>query len=37
VTYKNVMFAALFQRNHNILTDTITDFLQKESKNSTPY
>ena len=28
VTYKNVMFAALFHINHNILTDTITAFLQ---------
>jgi len=31
------MFAALFQMNHNILTDIITAFLQKGSKYSTPY
>jgi len=30
VTYKNVVFAALFQTNHNILTAIITAFLQKK-------
>jgi len=37
VTYKKVVFAALFQINRNILTDIITAFLQKGSKYSTPY
>jgi hypothetical protein len=29
VTYKNAVFAALFQINHNIHTDIITAYLQK--------
>ena len=37
VSYKNIMFAALFQTNHNIITDIITAYLQNRSKYTTPY
>ena len=37
MTYENVVFAALFQINHNILTAIITIFSQKRNKYTTTH